>query len=383
MKKIISAVLAFLCLIPLLRTVPIKAEGLSVSAKSAILIEAESKTVLYQKDAFVKRPMASTTKIMTALIAIESGNIDRLVKIDERARGVEGSSIYLAEGEALSMRNLLYAMLLASANDAAAAIAYEVAGSIEKFAELMNKKAAKLGLSSTHFKNPHGLHDDEHYTTAYDLAMITAEALKNEIFLEICSTKTKTIPLNIDEGTRYLTNHNKLLRSYSGCIGVKTGFTKASGRCLVSAAERDGLRLIAVTLGAPDDWRDHTAMLNFGFERYTRLTLAEKGNFTVTLDVAGGAVNEAVVANSKEISVFLKKEHGTIDYKIECVRPLFAPIERGEEVGSIIYYHNGKEIASSPLVAVTKVEKAQIKRGFFEWFKNLFAHSPRRDIWKK
>ena len=179
MKKIISAVLAFLCLIPLLKTVRVSAEGLSLSAKSAILIEAESGIVLYQKDAFVKRPMASTTKIMTALVAIESGNIDRLVKVDERARGVEGSSIYLAKDEVLSMRDLLYALLLASANDAAAAIACEVAGSVEKFADLMNEKARELGLSSTHFTNPHGLHDDNHYTTAYDLALITSAALKN------------------------------------------------------------------------------------------------------------------------------------------------------------------------------------------------------------
>ena len=374
MKKIISAVLAFLCLIPLLKSVPVSAQELSLSAKSAILIEAESGTLLYQKNAFVKRPMASTTKIMTALVAIESGNIDRLVKIDDRAREIEGSSIYLAEGEVLSMRDLLYALLLASANDAAAAIAYEVSGSIEKFAKLMNKKADELGLSSTHFTNPHGLHDDEHYTTAYDLAMITLAALKNEIFLEICSSKSKVIPLNVDEGRRYLTNHNKLLRTYNGCIGVKTGFTKASGRCLVSAAEREGLRLIAVTLGAPDDWRDHTAMLDFGFERYTRLTLAKKGEFTSSLDVMGGNLSEVVVANAHNASAFMKKEHGRIEYKIECMRPLFAPIERGEEVGRLIYYQNGREISSSPLVAVTKVEKKQIKRGFLEWLKNLFAN---------
>lgn len=373
MKKIISAVFAFLCLIPLLKAVPASAEGVSLSAKSAILIEAESGTVLYQKDAFVKRPMASTTKIMTALVAIESGNIDRLVKVDERARGVEGSSIYLAKDEVLSMRDLLYALLLASANDAAAAIAYEVAGSIEKFAELMNQKAIELGLSSTHFTNPHGLHDDNHYTNAYDLALITSAALKNEIFLEICSAKTKTIPLNTDQGTRYLTNHNKLLRSYNGCIGVKTGFTKTSGRCLVSAAERDGLRLIAVTLGAPDDWRDHTAMLDFGFERYTRLTFAKRGEFTAPLEVMGGEISEVIVANTEELSAFLSKNHGTVEYKIECIRPLFAPIERGEEIGSIIFYENGKKIASSPLTAVTKVGKTQIKRGFFEWLKNLFT----------
>lgn len=372
MKKFISAVLALFCLIPLLKAVSVSAETLSLSAKSAILIEAESKTVLYQKNAFVRLPMASTTKIMTALVAVENGNLDRLVKVDKRATGVEGSSIYLADGEVISLRNLLYALLLASANDAAAAIAHEISGSIEGFAELMNAKAAELGLKSTNFTNPHGLHDDNHYTTAYDLALITAAALDNSDFLEICSTKSIAITMNDREGTRYLTNHNKLLRSYNGCIGVKTGFTKASGRCLVSAAERDGLRLIAVTLGAPEDWRDHAAMLDFGFSRYTRLNLAQKGEFTSTLEVCGGKVNEVIVANTEQISVFLPKSHGEITYKIESLRPLFAPIERGQKAGRIVYYENGTEIASSPLTTVTKVEKTEKKHDLFGWLKKLF-----------
>ena len=372
MKKLLSGVLAFICLVSLFTVIPVNAEGLSVSAQSAILIEAETQTVLFQKNAFVKRPMASTTKIMTALVAIENCRIDRKVKIDERALGVEGSSIYLAKNEVLLMKDLIYALLLASANDAASAIAYEVAGSIEAFAELMNQKAAQLGLSSTHFTNPHGLHDKEHYTTAYDLAVLTSVALKNETFLEICSTKTKTIPLNINEGTRYLTNHNKLLRSYNGCIGVKTGFTKASGRCLVSAAERDGLRLIAVTLNAPDDWRDHASMLDFGFDRYTRLTLAERGKFTATLPVSGGAVEEVIVANSAGMSAFVKKDHGKITYKTEAIRPITAPINSGENLGRVVFYEDGNEISSSPLVAVNKVNRSEKKRGVLEWLKNFF-----------
>ena len=373
MKKYLTRVLALLFLIPLLLALPVHGESLSLSAKSAILIEADSGTVLYQKNAFTRLPMASTTKIMTALVAIESGNVDRLVKVNDAALGVEGSSIYLAKGEVLSMCDLLYALLLASANDAAAAIAYEVAGSIEAFAELMNKKASELGLVSTHFTNPHGLHHEEHYTTAYDLARLTATALGNNVFLEICSTRSKNLPLCGGEGTRYLTNHNKLLRSYNGCIGVKTGFTKTSGRCLVSAAERDGLRLIAVTLGAPDDWRDHTAMLDFGFERYERLTLAPKGEFTATLPVVGGNVAEVIVANTRDISVFLPKSHGEITCKIEANRPLFAPISRGAQIGRVSYYIDGEEIASSPLVAANGVQKTQKKRGFLEWIKDIFT----------
>ena len=347
------------------------AEAFSVSAKSAILIEAESGTVLYQKNAFVKLPMASTTKIMTALVAIESGDVDRLVKTDDRARGVEGSSIYLAEGETLSMRHLLYALMLASANDAAVAIAYEVAGSIEDFAALMNAKASELGLTSTSFKNPHGLHHEEHYTTAHDLARLTSAALENEIFIEICSTKSQKIPLNGEEGTRYLTNHNKLLRLYKGCIGVKTGYTKTSGRCLVSAAERDGLRLIAVTLNAPNDWRDHTAMLDFGFNNYQRLTLVDSGELITTLPVAGSDTLLKVCA-AQQIFLFLPKNGENIFCKVEINRPLFAPIRKNAVVGRIIYTQNGKTIASAPLTAANDIKAKTRKTDLLGWIKKLF-----------
>ena len=371
MKKAVAAVLVCIFLIPYFSALTINAEESYLSAKSAVLIEAETLNVLYQKNAFVKLPMASTTKIMTALVAIESGDIDRLVKVDDRARGVEGSSVYLAQGEVLSMRDLLYALMLASANDAAAAIAYEISGSVEDFAVLMNERAQRLGLTSTNFANPHGLHDDNHYTTAYDLALITAEALKNETFVEICSSKTKTIPLNLNEGTRYLTNHNKLLKSYEGCIGVKTGFTKNSGRCLVSAAERDGLRLIAVTLSAPDDWRDHKTMLDFGFANYKRLTLADKGGFTAALEITGGEVGEVIITNADRLSLFLPKSHQEITYEIEMIRPAFAPIKRGDTVGRIVYYQGGKEIASSRLIAVTSVKKAEHKKSLSDFLKRL------------
>lgn len=373
MKKVISAVLAILCLIPLLRAVKISAKEIWVSAKSAILIEAESQTVLYQKNAFARLPMASTTKIMTALVAAESGDLDRIVKIDDRAVGVEGSSIYLAKGESMSMRDLLYALLLASANDAAAAIAYEISGSIEDFAALMNQKATALGLTSTHFTNPHGLHHEEHYTTAYDLAVLTASALKNKDVASICAAKSATLPM--EGGTRYISNHNKLLKSYKGCIGVKTGFTKTSGRCLVSAAERDGLRLIAVTLNAPDDWQDHTSLLDFGFEQYELFTPAKKGEFTSTLNVIGGSVAQTVVSNTQDVSVLQKKSNGEISYKIEASRLLFAPVERGEVVGRLVYFEDGREIASSPLIAITKVERAKKSRGVAALIKRLFNFS--------
>ena len=372
MKKSISRILAILLIVTFFGGFKAYASAPLLSAKSAILIEAESGRVLYQKNAFVKLPMASTTKIMTALVAIESGNIDRLVKVDDRARGVEGSSIYLAEDEVLSMRDLIYALLLASANDAAAAIAFEISGSIEEFAKLMNQKAESLGLTSTHFINPHGLHDDEHYTTAYDLAKITAAAIKNDIFIEICSSKSIKIPLNQGEGTRYLTNHNKLLRSYDGCIGVKTGFTKKSGRCLVSAAERNGLRLIAVTLNAPDDWRDHSAMLDFGFEKYVRFTIAEKGEFKIPLPLSGGLSETVTAVNSDKLSALLSTEHGNTNYKIEAIRPITAPIKIGDCLGRVIFYENGREIASSALIAEKSESILTKKPSFWARLKNFF-----------
>ena len=344
------------------------------SAKSAVLIEADSGRVLYQQNAFLRLPMASTTKIMTAIVAIESGDIRRTVTVSPDAVGIEGSSVYLYPNEQLTLEELLYALLLESANDAATAIAIEVAGSVEAFSRQMNQKAEALGLTSTHFTNPHGLDHEEHFTTAFDLAKLTVYALKNETFRAICSTARRTIPLKGDEGTRVLVNHNKLLSRYDGAIGVKTGFTKRSGRCLVSAAERDGLTLIAVTLGAPDDWNDHTKMLDFGFERYQAVCLAEKGALVLPLPVVGGTTESVLVANTERVSAMLKKGHGAVTYRVEAPQMLYAPIVSGSSIGRVIWLCDGEEIGSSPLVTINNVEYKKAERqGFFSWLTSLFA----------
>ena len=233
----------------------------SLSAQSAVLIEARDGEILCEKNAHTKMAMASTTKIMTALVAAESGKLQRVVSVNAAAVGVEGSSIYLYAGEKMTLCDLIAAMLLESANDAAAAIAIEVGGSIDGFCDMMNKKAKELGLKSTNFKNPHGLYDEEHYTTAYELALIAREALKNEVIRKTVATK-KLIIEPVEGSARALYNHNKLLSMYEGAIGVKTGFTKKSGRCLVGSAVRDGLELISVTLNAPDDWNDHKKLFD-------------------------------------------------------------------------------------------------------------------------
>ena len=344
----------------------------SVSARSAILIEAETGKVLFSRSAQVRMPMASTTKIMTAIVAIEEcKDLSKSVKIDKRSVGVEGSSIYLYEGEELTMESLLYALMLSSANDAAVAIAYAVGESIEGFVSKMNEKAAELGLEDTHFVNPNGLHDDGHYTTAHDLAKIAAYALKNEIFRTIVSTKRKAISQVNGDGVRPLLNHNKMLSLYEGAIGVKTGFTKKAGRCLVSAAERDGLVLVAVTLNAPNDWNDHISMLNFGFNAYEMLSFDD---VSYSVPVISGDKPYITVKNSKPMSAFLSRERGEITVSVELPRFLYAGVSQGDVLGRVEYRCKGKVIASSPLIAEESAEKIKYQKNILEWIASLFGY---------
>lgn len=352
MKKIVAAALSLLLILSS-SVFYVKAESLSepsLSAESAILLDADSGDVLLSKNHEQKMGMASTTKIMTALVAAEKGNLKKTVKIPKEAVGIEGSSVYLYEGERITLEELLYALLLQSANDAAAAIAISTAGSIEAFADMMNERAKEMGLSNTHFTNPHGLNDKDHYTTAYDLAVIASCALKNETVREIVSTYKKTIPIDSDCNKRVLVNHNKMLRLYDGAIGVKTGFTKATGRCLVSAAERDGLTLVAVTLNAPNDWTDHTAMLDFGFENYESVLIASPGSFTYALPVTGGVEEYAALTNTSELRMTLPKKRGDLTCKTEVIHRFeFAPVHRGAPAGVVYYFYKGRSV-SSPLV---------------------------------
>ena len=343
------------------------AEGsVSLSAKSAILINAETGDVYFSKNAEEKLPMASTTKIMTALVALENSKLTDTVEIDRRAVGIEGSSVYLTEGELLTMEDLLYSLLLASANDAAVAIAIEVGGNIKAFADMMNEKALLLGLKNTHFENPHGLDSEEHYTTAHDLAVIAAKALENESFAKIASTVKYSFESK--NGTRTVVNHNKLLKLYEGCIGVKTGFTKKSGRCLVSAAERDGLRLVAVTIGAPDDWQDHTKMLNFGFSSYKKVVFVTKQEYSVSLPLTGGYDQTVLCRNSSEIYAFVPSDIDVARYRLEATLPhfLYAPIDKGQRVGSLKLTFDGELVAESDILAEYSVDKVIPHKSIFK-----------------
>lgn len=345
-----------LCFVTVISQLSILTGALEVSARSAILIDAQSGSVIYSKDSDRELPMASTTKIMTAIVAIEQvQDISVKIKIPDAAIGVEGSSIYLCKGEVLSLEDLLYALLLSSANDAATAIAIHVGGSIERFAELMNQKAMDIKLTSSHFQNPHGLDSVGHYTTASDLAKLTAYALKNETFKKIVATKKKTIPFCGEDDRRLLVNHNRLLTSLDGAIGVKTGFTKQSGRCLVSAVEREGTILVAVTLNAPNDWNDHRIMHEYGYENYETVELYE---FNVRLPVISGVRTNVRCGVAEKTFCFLDKDRGEISYTIEMYQFAYAPIKKGERLGTIFYTCDGEMIGESYIIAFESVEKA-------------------------
>ena len=343
----------------------------SVSARSAVLADGESGNIVWSKNADERLPMASTTKIMTAIVAIENCELSSDVEIPPEACGVEGSSIYLKPGEHLTLEELLFAMMLESANDAACAVAIAVAGGIPQFAELMNETAQSIGMSESHFTNPHGLDNEEHYTTAADMAKLAVHALVNEDFARIVSTYKKTIPLCGDEGTRVLLNHNKLLKYYDDAVGIKTGFTKRSGRCLVSAAKRNGMTMVAVTLSAPDDWNDHMAMLDYGFSVLRHETIAGVGDVSLAIPVAGGASQTIEIRNTEEIGVTLPASAGEVKTVIEAPRFLFAPVSEGDAVGRARFFVDGEEVASVTLSAASSC-MIQKKQSFFERVRELY-----------
>ena len=327
-------------------------KDLKLSARAAVLYQPETKTFLYEKNANDKRPMASTTKIMTALVTLENvKDLSEPVRIDPSAIGTEGSSAYLKDGDTVTVQELLYALMLRSANDAAVALACFVGGDTAGFAAMMNERAEKLGLTDTHFANPHGLDDEEHYTTAHDLAIIAAEAMKLDIFTEICSTYKKTLVSG--ERRRTYINHNKLLYKYEGAIGVKTGFTDESGRCLVGAAERDGLRFITVTLDAPTDWADHKALFDYGYERLELLPLASVYQYSYDLPHISGA--KIRITNTAELSVIVPKgDHDIKEYAV-LPRYIVKNIKKGDELGYVEFRLDGEVVGRVPLNSTESV----------------------------
>lgn len=369
MKKLFRFALFFLVAlsVPTMLSAEVSAVSpdFSVSALSAVVINADTGNIVYEKSAFAQRAMASTTKIMTALLTIEAGDLDKKFTVDSYAIQVEGTSMGLSQGDIVTRRALLYGILLPSGNDAANAAAVSVSGSMGKFVELMNKKAEELGLVNTHFANPSGLDAQGHFTTAYDLALLTKTALENPVFAEICRCADAQVEFGNPPYLRRLANSNKMLWQYEGCYGVKTGFTDNARRCLVSAAERKGVKLICVTLNAPDDWEDHRKMLDYGFEQVKRTEVVLPS--PVTLPVIGGTADKVpLTLGDRVILPLSQNELKSVSFKISTEPFLYSGFEAGKKTGSVEIYLDGEFIRKVDLIAAEGVSRSEEKLNFTE-----------------
>lgn len=352
MKKMIAGVAATL----LAATLAFPCYG--VSAGSAILQDAQTGRVLYEKQADQQSLIASTTKIMTALIVCEQTNVLNRVRIPKEAVGIEGSSMYLKEGEILTVQDLLYGLMLHSGNDAAVALAIYCGGTVEGFAELMNDKAQRLGMTNSHFVNPNGLDSPGHYSTARDMAILASYAMENPLFAQTVSTKTVKV------GERYLHNHNKLLWTLEGADGVKTGYTKAAGRILVSSCARQGRRLICVTMNDRDDWNDHKTLMEKGFADFTVKQIVYAGQCLGALPVISGENTEVQLLAKEDFSYALSPEEEPC---IILSKPdfVYAPVAEGQSAGFAYITLNGKTIGKIPLVYGKTIEQQTVKEPSF------------------
>jgi D-alanyl-D-alanine carboxypeptidase (penicillin-binding protein 5/6) len=345
--------------------------GIGTSAASAILVDAASGQVLYQVQSQQQRLIASTTKLMTALVALESGHdLDEEVVIPADWKGVEGSSIYLKAGEHITLEALLYGTLLCSGNDAATVVAQFCGGTVENFVAEMNATAQRLGMQNSSFANPSGLDQEGHYSTAYDMTLLARACLDNQTLAQILSTKTARF------GERIFTNHNKLLWRYEGCVGMKTGYTEKAGRTLVSAAQRDGMTLICVTLSDPNDWVDHAALYDFGFSNYKSQIAVHAGEMVTSVPVENSLLSFCPVVAEEDVAVCLKVgETITREVHLDC-NEIQAPISAGTEVGEVSFWVNGIEVGATKLVTGVDIEdNLAPKRGLFQWLRGYLPES--------
>lgn len=336
----------------------------AISAEKAILVDANTGRVLYEKDPDSHSLIASTTKIMTALLICEQCNVLDRMQIPKEAVGIEGSSMYLREGEILTIQELLYGLMLRSGNDAAVALAIYCGGTVSGFVELMNDKAHRLGLTGTHFENPNGLDSPGHFSTARDLATLSAYAMKNPIFRQTVSTKSVNI------GQRSIINHNKLLWQLDGADGVKTGYTKAAGRILVSSAIREGRRLICVTINDGNDWADHTSLLQDGFSQYAVKQILKKGDKIGTVEVAGGESGKVQLLADADFFFPLRKDE-TAHWILSGPGFSYAPVVQGQSAGYAYICIGDSCVGKVPVVYAQTVEqKKEAKKQYFwsKWF---------------
>lgn len=363
MKRIICfcLVLSFL--------VPIGVSAIGSSAKAAIVINGDTGEVVYEHNADACLPMASTTKIMTGLILCEQGDLEREITVTAEMLRVEGSSMGLLAGDRVTLHDLLYGLMLASGNDAANVIAFVLGGTVNGFVKLMNDKAEELGLKNTNFVTPSGLDAEGHYTTARDLANLARIAMQNETFAKVVSSKTATLCYGNPPYKRTLTNHNKMLKNFEGAVGVKTGFTKKSGRCLVSAAKRDGKFVIAVTLNDPNDWADHKELLEYGLGMIKTTVIYPPQN-EYRVDVIGG-VQDSLNITAESITTSSLTEDD-FSCTVNLPRFIYAPVKKGDKIGTAVYKKGDSIIATKELVAdIGIINEPQKRSAFNEIMENI------------
>lgn len=337
-----------------------------ISAGAAIVFEAVSGRVLYEKNAYKRSSIASTTKIMTAIVALENGNDDEDVIVSKKAASISGSQVNLKEGQSYKLGDLMYAMMLRSGNDAAIAIAEHVGGSVEAFAEMMNRKAAEIGAINTNFVTPHGLDNPQHYSTPYDLALITQYALKNEKFSKIVGTKNSTF-----QGGN-ITNTNEMLGVYPDVDGVKTGYTGQAGRCLVTSATRNGLRIITVVLNCGSRSiraQNSKALLDYTFGNYKRYEYLKEGQKISDIKLHKGTKTNISAYSDREISIPLKSDEvDRIQTVCNYPKGIEAPVKINSKVGTVEYILDGKLLASADIITHDEIDR----KDFYYYFNNIF-----------
>lgn len=368
-KKTAKIVLALFLICALLAgTASAKAEetNFSIDARAYLLMDEITGRILIEKNSEISLPMASTTKIMTAIVALENGDLSSQVKVSPKAASMGGSSFHLVAGETMSLESMLYGLLLCSGNDAAVAIAEHIGGDVDTFVEMMNRKAREIGALNTSYKNPHGLDEDGHYTIARDLALIAKYAFSIPKFREIVGTKEKII--NEGKFTRHIYNTNRLLRISENVDGIKTGYTGKAGRCLVATAQKNGFRLISVVLGARDHFSTSLKLLNYGFDNYELKQLVTEGNVYAAVPVKDGVAKKAVVVAEKDIALPLREKE-KVQIKISVPPFTEAPVYKGQVLGEIQIFIDSTYVCSAPLVSIQDIRKKSLFDNFYKMIK--------------
>ena len=366
-KKLLPLLIA-LALVPLL---PARAEEISTSAKACVVIDQYSGRILLEHNADTPLPMASTTKVMTALLAIERGNLDDPVTAGHNAFGVPGTSIYLSQGETLTLEQMLYGLMLASGNDAAVAIAEHIGGTVEDFCRLMTARAAELGCTNTVFLTPHGLPCEGHYTTAHDLALIAREAMTHDIFRQIVSTTRAKIPWDGRDYDRVLNNKNRLLTTYEGATGIKTGYTRKAGRCLVFGAEREGMAVIGVVLNCPDWFGEAARLMDEAFARWDAMTLLSAGEHLRTIPVEGSGGDTVDAVLTADLTA-LVPENALPQVEIDLPSSVAAPVHTGDALGTVRMVCQGETLCEVTLVAAANVRRDDFPARWESYWQNWF-----------